>query len=141
MSAELTTVLVALLGVLGTLLSPILAQQIASRAKRFEFDLQRQRQLDERRDSRQQQALDERRADIRRFQHSSTQVHASTPGLLVGHQVTPRDLDGGTTWRIRLVAYLADMHPIGPHGPRCNGRLDSAIRRSPACARSFQVVA
>lgn len=62
MSAELTTVLVALLGVLGTLLSPILAQQIASRAKRFEFDLQRQQQLDERRDSRQQQALDERRA-------------------------------------------------------------------------------
>jgi len=62
MSAELTTVLVAVLGVCGTLLSPILVQQIASRAKRLEFDLQRQQQLDERRESRRQQALDERRA-------------------------------------------------------------------------------
>ena len=62
MDAELTTVLVAVLGVFGTLLSPILAQQITMRAKRQEFDLQRQQQMDERRDSRRLQALQECRA-------------------------------------------------------------------------------
>jgi len=62
MSAELTTVLVAVLGVLGTLLSPVLVQQIASRAKRLEFDLHRQQQLDDRSESRRREALDERRA-------------------------------------------------------------------------------
>jgi hypothetical protein len=61
MSANLTTVLVAILGVIGTLSSPLLGQRIAARAKQQEFDLQRQQRLEERADAQQREAFEERR--------------------------------------------------------------------------------
>jgi hypothetical protein len=62
MNANLTTVLVAILGVAGTLSSPLLGQRIAARAKQQEFDLQRQERLEARADSRQRETFEERRA-------------------------------------------------------------------------------
>ena len=61
MSANLTTVLVAILGVIGTLSSPLLGQRIAARAKQQEFDLQRQQRLEERADAQRREAFEERR--------------------------------------------------------------------------------
>jgi hypothetical protein len=61
MNAYLTTVLVAILGVIGTLSSPLLGQRIAARAKQQEFDLQRQLRLEERADARQRETFEERR--------------------------------------------------------------------------------
>jgi hypothetical protein len=62
MNANLTTVLVAVLGVVGTLSSPLLAQQVAARVKQQEFDLRRQERLEERADAQQREAFEERRA-------------------------------------------------------------------------------
>lgn len=61
MNANLTTVLVAILGVVGTLSSPLLGQRIAARAKQQEFDMQRQQRLEARDDARQREAFEERR--------------------------------------------------------------------------------
>lgn len=62
MSADLTTVLVAILGVAGTLSSPLLGQRIAARAKQQEFELQRQERLEARESARQHEAFEERRS-------------------------------------------------------------------------------
>jgi hypothetical protein len=59
--ANLTTLLVAILGVLGTLSSPLLGQRIAARAKQQEFDLQRQQRLEARDDARRHEVFEERR--------------------------------------------------------------------------------
>jgi hypothetical protein len=61
MNADLTTVLVAILGVIGTLSSPLLGQRIAARAKQEEFDLQRQDRLETRDAAHQREAFEERR--------------------------------------------------------------------------------
>jgi hypothetical protein len=61
MSANLTTVLVAILGVMGTLSSPLLGQRIAARAKQQEFDLQHQERLEARADAQQRETFEERR--------------------------------------------------------------------------------
>jgi len=61
MNANLTTVLVAILGVFGTLSSPLLGQRIAARARQQEFDLQRQQRLEARDAARQREAFEERR--------------------------------------------------------------------------------
>jgi len=62
MNADVTTVAVAVLGVAGTLSSPLLAQRIAARAKQQEFDQQRQQRLEERGEAHQRAALEERRS-------------------------------------------------------------------------------
>jgi hypothetical protein len=62
MNANLTTVLVAVLGVIGTLSSPLLGQRIAARAKQQEFDLQHQERLEARADAQQRATFEERRA-------------------------------------------------------------------------------
>jgi hypothetical protein len=62
MNADLTTVVVAVLGVAGTLSSPLLAQRIAARAKQQEFDLQTQQRREERLDAERRTAFEERRS-------------------------------------------------------------------------------
>jgi hypothetical protein len=73
MNADLTTVLVAVLGVIGTLSSPLLGQRIAARAKQQEFDLQRQERLEARDAARQREAFEERRAMYARINTSARQ--------------------------------------------------------------------
>jgi hypothetical protein len=73
MSANLTTVLVAILAVLGTLSSPLLGQRIAARAKQQEFDLQRQERLETRADAQQREAFEERRAMYARLNTAARQ--------------------------------------------------------------------
>ena len=62
MNANLTTVLVAILGVVGTLSSPLLGQRIAARARQQEFDMQRQARLETRDAARQREEFEERRS-------------------------------------------------------------------------------
>jgi hypothetical protein len=62
MSADFTTVVVAVLGVAGTLSSPLLGQRIAARAKEQEFSLEARLREDDRRETRQREGFEERRA-------------------------------------------------------------------------------
>jgi type II secretory pathway pseudopilin PulG len=62
MTVDITLVVVAAIGAVGTLSSPILGQWIAARAKQQEFDLQRRRLHEERDEARQQTTLEERRS-------------------------------------------------------------------------------
>ena len=62
MAADYTTLTVAILGVAGTLLSPLLVQRVADRAKREEFDLQSRRRREDREVNQRQTALLERRS-------------------------------------------------------------------------------
>ena len=48
MSADVTTVVIAVLGAVGTLSSPLLTQWVGNRAKRQEFELQAQRRQEDR---------------------------------------------------------------------------------------------
>jgi hypothetical protein len=61
MNADITTIIVAILGVTGTLSAPMLAQQAASRAKRSEFNMQRVIKETELRENRRLEAFKERR--------------------------------------------------------------------------------
>jgi hypothetical protein len=61
MDAGMSALIVAGVGVLGTLCSPILVQWVALRTKRQEFELQRQQSAEERVESRQLAAFEERR--------------------------------------------------------------------------------
>ena len=62
MPVDTTTLLVAVLGVAGTLSSPVLGQRIASRARQQEFDLESQQRREEREAAQRQAAFEERRA-------------------------------------------------------------------------------
>jgi hypothetical protein len=62
MSADWATLAVAVLGVAGTLSSPLLSQRIAARAKEQEFDLQGRQRQEEREAGRQQADFEERRS-------------------------------------------------------------------------------
>jgi hypothetical protein len=62
MSADLTTVVVAVLGVAGTLSSPLLAQRVAARARQQEFSLQTQERREDRQDAQRRSAFQERRS-------------------------------------------------------------------------------
>lgn len=62
MSADVTTVVVAVLGVVGTLSSPLLTQWVGNRAKRQEFELEAQRRQEDRHEDRRRSVLQERRA-------------------------------------------------------------------------------
>ena len=62
MTADLTTLVVAVLGVAGTLSSPLLGQRIAARAKQQEFDLQSQQRREEREEAQRQSAFELRRS-------------------------------------------------------------------------------
>jgi hypothetical protein len=62
MTADLTTVVIAVLGLAGTLSSPLLGQRIAARARQQEFELHRQERLEERADARQRSDLAECRS-------------------------------------------------------------------------------
>jgi len=62
MSADITTVLVAVIGVAGTLTSPLLGQRIAARVKQQEFELQRQQRHEESEEARRRTAFEERRS-------------------------------------------------------------------------------
>ena len=77
MSADWTTLAVAVLGVAGTLSSPLLGQRIAARAKEQEFDLQRRQRQEEREVGRRQAEFEERRSiyarlntAVRRYQQA-----------------------------------------------------------------------
>ena len=59
---DTTTLLVAVLGVAGTLSSPVLGQRIASRARQQEFDLESQQRREEREAAQREAAFEERRA-------------------------------------------------------------------------------
>ncbi len=60
MAADITTLLVAVLGVAGTLSSPLLSQRSADRAKRQEFELQGLQRREERLETERKSALQER---------------------------------------------------------------------------------
>jgi len=62
MSADWATLAVAVLGVAGTLSSPLLGQRIAARAKEQEFDFQTRQRQEEREAGRQQTEFEERRS-------------------------------------------------------------------------------
>jgi hypothetical protein len=62
MSADLTTVVVAVLGVAGTLSSPLLAQRVAARARQQEFSLQSQERREDRQEANSRSAFQERRS-------------------------------------------------------------------------------
>ncbi len=62
MSADVATVVVAILGVAGTLSSPLLAQRIADRAKRQDFEFEMQRRREDRHEDDRRAATQERRA-------------------------------------------------------------------------------
>jgi hypothetical protein len=71
-SADLTTVVVAVLGVAGTLSSPLLAQRTAARARQQEFSLQGQQRREERR----------RGNRTRRSRNAGRHMRPSTPPLV-----------------------------------------------------------
>jgi type II secretory pathway pseudopilin PulG len=62
MSAEWITLAVAVLGVAGTLSSPLLSQRIAAQVKEQEFDLQKRQRQEERDVSQRQKEFEERRS-------------------------------------------------------------------------------
>jgi hypothetical protein len=62
MSAEWITLAIAILGVAGTLSSPLLGQRIAAQVKEQEFDQQRRQRQEEREVGRQQAEFEERRS-------------------------------------------------------------------------------
>jgi hypothetical protein len=62
MSADVTTVVVAVLGVAGTLSSPLLTQWVGNRARRQEFELEAQRRQEDRHEDSRRSVLQERRA-------------------------------------------------------------------------------
>lgn len=62
MSADVTTVVVAVLGAIGTLSSPLLTQWVGNRAKRQEFELEAQRRQEDRHEESRRSVLRERRA-------------------------------------------------------------------------------
>lgn len=61
MSADVTTVVVAVLGAVGTLSSPLLTQRVADRAKRQEFEFETQRRQEDRHEDNRRSVLQERR--------------------------------------------------------------------------------
>ena len=62
MNADLTTVIVAVLGVAGTLSAPLLTHRITARAKQQEFELQRDQRREEAAKAQREDAYAERRA-------------------------------------------------------------------------------
>ena len=73
MSADWTTLAVAVLGVAGTLSSPLLGQRIAARAKEQEFNLQRRQRQEEREAGRRQAEFEERRSIYARLNTAARQ--------------------------------------------------------------------
>ena len=59
---DLTTLVVAVVGLAGTLTSPVLGQRIAERTKRQEFDFQSRQRREEREEARQQAAVELKRS-------------------------------------------------------------------------------
>jgi type II secretory pathway pseudopilin PulG len=62
MSAEVTTLVVAVIGVAGTLLAPIFTHRMATRAKQLELGAAHQQRREERDEARHQQALADRQS-------------------------------------------------------------------------------
>lgn len=62
MNAAITALIVAIVGVLGTLLAPIVSQRLSARARREEFEMQRTQQLDEYRRQQEEKVLMAKRA-------------------------------------------------------------------------------
>lgn len=62
MSADVTTVVIAVLGAIGTLSSPLLTQWVGSRAKRQDFEFEGQRRQEDRHEDSRRSVLQERRA-------------------------------------------------------------------------------
>jgi type II secretory pathway pseudopilin PulG len=61
MSADVTTVVVAILGVVGTLSSPLLTQWVGNGAKQQQFELEAQRRQEDRHEDSRRTVLQERR--------------------------------------------------------------------------------
>ena len=59
---DLTALAVAVVGLAGTLASPMLGQRIADRTKRQEFDFQSRQQREEREEARRQAAVELKRS-------------------------------------------------------------------------------
>lgn len=62
MSADVTTVVIAVLGAIGTLSSPLLTQWVGNRAKRQDFEFESQRRQEDRHEDSRRSVLQERRA-------------------------------------------------------------------------------
>lgn len=61
MSASLTALIIAAVGVIGTLVSPIVSQRLSAMARREEFELQRSQRKEEHDRDREKDALDNKR--------------------------------------------------------------------------------
>jgi type II secretory pathway pseudopilin PulG len=97
-NADVTTVLIAVLGVAGTLSSPLLGQRTAARARQQESDLKRQELREEREYARQGQTLQELRsmyAALNTAARQYTQELRAYLRMIVAEGVT--DGDGGRT--------------------------------------------
>jgi hypothetical protein len=73
MSVDWITLAVAVLGVAGTLSSPLLGQRIAAQAKEQEFDLQRRQREEEREAGQKQARFEERRSIYARLNTAARQ--------------------------------------------------------------------
>lgn len=82
MSVDVTTLAVAVLGVAGTLSSPLLGQWIASHSKKQEFELQRQQREEEREAAQRQSMLDERRKTYAALNAASRQYQQELTAYL-----------------------------------------------------------
>src|ERR1700743_3686973 len=74
MSADGTTCVVAILGAIGTLSSPLLTQRIADRGKRQEFEFEVQRRRADRIEGHRRAGLSERRAIYAQAKHDAPPV-------------------------------------------------------------------
>jgi hypothetical protein len=73
MSADVTTVVVAILGAVGTLSSPLLTQRIADRGKRQDFEFETKRRREDRFEDDRRSAAQERRAIYARLNTAARQ--------------------------------------------------------------------
>ena len=95
MNANITTLLVAILGVAGTLSSPLLGQWGARRGKQQEFDLQRQERLEARQETQRREMFEERRsiyAKLNTAARQYTQELRTYLRIIAGNTATDEDL-------------------------------------------------
>lgn len=138
MNANLTTVLVAILGVAGTLTSPLLGQRIAARAKQQEFELQRQQRLEERAEAQQRRAFEERRsmyAGLNTAARQYTQELRAYLRMIAAHAITDEGRTDLSKARQTFRDLYSDAQMILP-----DKVLDAAASVSEGLGRAYGMV-
>ncbi|MGV9245469.1 hypothetical protein [Streptomyces sp. NPDC003710] len=85
MTSDLTAAVVAAIGIVGTLTAPLIAQRSASRARRLEFELQRQERLEEREHA-------DRRASYEEKRDAYAELNAAVRGFVSAAEACLADL-------------------------------------------------